>query len=143
MPNLPDWLSDDASINGAVRLLRRVPSGRLSGCRPDTSNFRVSGAVDPITGIVLGLSVTVWQTAGDLEDVLRFNEQFGVLCLNAEQVREQGLEIVRYPLVGNLNHCEVYGQLSSSKRNALRNAARWVRFPENYPEHCIELLEKF
>jgi hypothetical protein len=103
----------------------------------------VQAAVDPLTQIAHGLSMTVWQVAGDLEDVLRFNEQFGVLCVNAEDVRNQGLEIARYPLVGNLNHCEVYGQLSSSKRNALRDAARWVRFPQNYPAHCDELLEEF
>jgi hypothetical protein len=143
VPDIPDWLSDDASINGAVRLLRRVPPGRLNDCKPDTSNFKLHGAVDSLTQIAHGLSITVWETEDDLKDVLRFNEQFGVLCVNAEQVREQGLSIARYPLVGNLNHCEIYGQFSGSRRNALREAARWVKFPANYPEHCTEHLEEF
>ena len=59
--------------------------------------------------------MTVWQTADDLEDVLRFNEQFSILCFSAQDLRYRGLEIAHYPLDGNLNNCEVYGQITGSK----------------------------
>lgn len=105
------------------RLLRRVPRGRVHNGTCEGSNFRED---EPGRG----LSVTLWETDQDLADVRRFNEDFGVIAVPAEIFRDAGVRIVRVPLVGNLNHCEIFPRLSPSPQKKLRTASRWVFYPD-------------
>jgi hypothetical protein len=124
---LPEWAQDAPDIAGNVRLLRRVHSCQLqpSALAPigfDRSTFRENepGA---------GLSMTVWESDADVEDVLRFNEGMGVVAIEAHHIRRENGLIVRAPLVGNLNHCEIYPRFGKGPCGRLRDACRWVRYP--------------
>ena len=131
--DLPAWATDDPSISGGVRLLRRVPQFQVHDGKPETSVFdeREPGC---------GLSVTVWETPDDLADILRRHEAFGVICLPAAAFREHGATIVRHALVGNLNHCEIFPRLGGGARKKLRAALSWVHYPDwVLPEHRQEV----
>jgi hypothetical protein len=120
---LPGWAIDDPAIAGATRLLRRVPERMVHGGVVESSNFREDE-------IGRGLSLTIWESESDLADIRRFNESFGVVCVAANVFREAGAVIVRVPLVGNLNHLEVFPRFSSSPLKKMKLAARWVHYPD-------------
>ena len=129
MDDLPAWVVDDAEIAGPIRLLRRVPELLVHSGRIEKSVFdeRVPGC---------GLSVTIWESPSDLEDILRRHEDFSVVCLSASAFREHHVIIARAPLVGNLNHCEIFPRMTGGPQKRLRNAARWVKYADwVLPEH--------
>lgn len=115
-------MEDDPAIVGDLRLLRRVPQGRVHNGKIEDSNFdeREEGH---------GLSVTVWLSPQDLEDVLLGHEDFGVVCVKASILRAEGAIIVRVPLEGNPNHCEVFPRLAKPARRRIREQAPWVFYP--------------
>lgn len=122
MTDLPDWAVDADDIPGNVCLLRRVPLHALKGARPDSSNFRNKEDGH-------GLSVTLWTSHSDLEDIRRNHEDCGVVTIVAHDARALGLIIVRAPLEGNPNHCELFPAISKGRQNLLRNASEWVVYP--------------
>lgn len=133
MDELPAWVVDDAAIAGPIKLLRRVPKFQVHDGRFEKSVFeeRERGC---------GLSVTIWQSREDLEDIIRRHEDFGVICVRASVFRELGAVIARAPLVGNLNHCEVFPRMTGGAQKKLRNAAKWVRYAGwVLPEHRGEI----
>jgi len=110
-------------------LLRRVPRLLVHAGVVESSNFRETEAGR-------GLSVTLWESEADLADVRRFNEDLGVVWVAASIFRDAGATIVRVPLVGNLNHCELFPRFSPSPLKKMKNAARWVYYPDwVLPEH--------
>ncbi len=119
---LPDWATDDLAIQGEIRLLRRVPEFLVHDGVVESSNFRE-------TEEGRGLTVTVWAAPSDLEAVLRLEPSLGVVCITAQDIRDVGAQIVRVPLVGNLNHCEIFPRLTPSPLKKIKKAARWVHYP--------------
>ncbi len=105
-----------------MRLLRRVPEFLVHDGVIEKNNFRE-------TEEGRGLSVTLWESATDLDDVLRFEQDLGIVCVEAQSFRGVNALIVRVPLVGNLNHCEIFPRLTPGPLKRLRAAARWVRYP--------------
>ena len=84
--------------------------------------------------------MTIWQSDQDLEDIRRFNSDFGVVSVKAAIFRECGATIVRVPLVGNLNHCEIFPRFKQSAQKKIRNSLEWVFYPSwVLPEHQEEL----
>jgi hypothetical protein len=124
--DLPEWAIDADDIPDNACLLRRVPPNLLSGPRPETSNFRNKEAG-------FGLSVTLWAGDGDLADIRRGHELFGVVTIVVGDARALGLLVARSPLDGNQNHCEVFPTISKGRQNLLRNACEWVVYPEVIP----------
>lgn len=116
-----------------MRLLRRVPKWMVHDGVIEKSNFRETEGGR-------GLSVTLWESDADLADVRRGNEEFGVVCVTAADLRELNMSIVRVPLVGNLNHCELFPRLGPAAQKRLKNASAWVHYPEWVsPEHRVEV----
>src|SRR5207302_1939399 len=106
------------------RLLRRVHRCTVHDGLVDRSTFEEQEDGQ-------GLSVTLWAAPSDLDDVRRFNEDFGVICFDVAVLRAiPGIVIARAPLVGNLNHCEIYPRLAPGARKACKNNYRWVHYPE-------------
>lgn len=133
MADLPDGAEDDQQIVGKIRLLRRVPENRVHNGEIEKTNFdeREPGH---------GLSVTVWDSPTDLIDVLRGHENFGIVCVNAEAFRAVEAKIVRRPLEGNQNHCEIFPRLSPKAQRKIKLASCWVHYPEwVLPEHRDEM----
>lgn len=126
MASLPEWAVDADDIPDGACLLRRIPPHALDGVRPDSSNFRNKEAG-------FGLSVTLWESDQDVEDILRWNEECGLATIVVADIRALGLLVSRVPLVGNLNHCEIFGNIGKGKRNRLRDASLWVKYPDVVP----------
>ena len=105
-----------------MRLLRRIPELLVHDGVIEKSNFRE-------TEDGRGLSTTIWESPSDLDDILRFNPDFGVVCVPASVFRDAGAVIVRVPLVGNLNHLEIFPRFSPGPLKKMKAAARWVRYP--------------
>ena len=129
MADQPPWVVDDPAIVGQLRLLRRVPEFLVHSGAVELSVFdeREAGC---------GLSMTLWLDQGDRDDLLRSHADFGVICVTADQLREEGAIIARRPLVGNLNHCEIFPRLTGGARKRLKKAAKWVEYPTwVLPEH--------
>lgn len=120
---------DDASIPGDTKILRRVVPGRYSR----TTGLAEEGTFRRKAG-ESGLSVTLWQSAADLEITLAPHPGFGVIGLLVREVRGEQLTIAFTEEPGNPNHCELFGDLPGSKRQRLANIARWVVYPDGYPE---------
>jgi len=133
---LPDWAIDDPAIQGEMRLLRRVPALLVHSGVIEKNNFRE-------TEDGRGLSVTLWADPSDLDDVLRFEPELGVVCVSAQSLRDAGAFIVRVPLVGNLNHCEIFPRLTPGPLKRLKAAARWVRYPPWVAEEHRGNIEEF
>lgn len=136
MLDLPAWVVDDPAIDGTIRLLRRVHPMLIHSGTIEKGVFaeRESGC---------GLSVTIWESPSDLEDILRWHENFSVVCVSASAFREHGAIIARAPLVGNLNHCEIFPRMTGGQQKKLKAAARWVRYADEVlPEHR-EAVEVF
>jgi len=126
--DLPEWAIDDAEIAGERWLLRRVPQNRVQDGIPEKSNFREDEAGH-------GLSVTVWDSPQDLEDVRRDHESFAVICVPASAFRaEIDTVIARAPLEGNANHCEVFPHYGQGAQKRLRKTFRWVHRPAWLPD---------
>jgi hypothetical protein len=123
MPDVPVWAVDAPEIDGNVWLLRRIPEMLCRDGIFESSNFDERAAGE-------GLSVTLWETNADLEDVLRGHVDFGVACVPAAAFRAEGCIIARRPLVGNLNHCEIYPRISRKGLKRVKSAARWAYYPE-------------
>jgi hypothetical protein len=115
---IPDWVVDAPDILDSQCLLRRVPDHGLIEYELESSNFR-----EKEEGT--GLSVTLWEGERDMQDLLRFAPGFGVTTLVVADVRSLGLKIMRIPLVGNLNHCEVWG-IGSKTPKKLKRVHRWA-----------------
>ena len=123
MADLPTWAVDDPEICTPLRLLRRVPRFQVINGVIDSSTF-----LEKEDG--RGLSVTVWQSPCDLDDIRRLELSLGVVCVPVQPLRDAGVRIVRVPLVGNLNHCEIVPRLTPGQRKALKRAASWVHYPD-------------
>lgn len=123
MADLPQGYIDDVAIDGPIRLLRRVPEDLWRDGVIKSSSFdeREEGC---------GLSVTVWSSPNDLEDVLRGHAEFGVICVTAAAFRFECALIARVPLEGNPNHCEVFPRMGKKARRRLRDASIWVHYGE-------------
>lgn len=89
----------------------------------------------------MGTSVTLWESDQDLDNVLRGWEHFGVVVVTMEECRNAGLGIVRTPLPDNPNHCELFGPRAAGRRRALSKGARWVKYPDDYPDELRGPLE--
>lgn len=136
MTNLPDWAVDDSAIAHPLRLLRRIPPFQVNAGVIDTSTF-----LEKEDG--RGLSVTVWRAPSDLDDIRRLEPTMGVVCVPAQLLRTMGVQIVPVPLVGNLNHCEIFPRLTQSQRRALKAEAAWVHYPEWVAEAHRGQVEPF
>lgn len=120
---------DDASITDETEVLRRVPPGEFKrNGLPNSNNFDLDGNGG-------GTSVVLWlDQEDDLHSVQAGHEEYGVVATAVGAWREHGLKIVRNPLPGNPNHCEIWGSRSTSAKRRLAKAARWVCYPADYPE---------
>ncbi|MFO6447830.1 hypothetical protein ACLBKU_11850 [Erythrobacter sp. NE805] len=129
MLELPGWAKDDPLIAGPIRLLRRVHPMLVHQGQIEKNVFD-----DKEPG--WGLSVTVWESPADLEDVMRDHEDFSVVCVTAADFRDHGVVIARRPLVGNLNHCEIFPRLTNSQKKKLKSVHKWVYYADSVlPEH--------
>lgn len=124
MAELPEHLEDDPTITGELRLLRRIPVWAIVNGQPDRSNFQHKASEET------GWSCTIWESEEDLENIMAGHADFGVVRIDAEAIREFGLQIARVPLDGNPNHCEVFGPMTSkSQAGKLRDQCEWVIQP--------------
>lgn len=137
MVGLPNWVIDDPLIAAPYRLLRRVHRCTVHDGLADRSTFEEQEEGQ-------GLSVTLWSAPSDLDDVRRFNEDFGVICFDVALIRGiAGSIICRVSLVGNLNHCEIYPRLTPSSRKACKRNYRWVHYPDWVEAEHRGLVETF
>jgi hypothetical protein len=127
---------DDPSIFNHEWCLRRVhhsfvkPSGE-----PDSSVFK-----DDRLGI--GTSITLVRGPADLQIVISGYDGSGVVAVQIEAFRKEGLGVAFTYEAGNPNHCEVFGQRGGGVLKRLRAQARWVVYPPDYPEALkTELFE--
>jgi hypothetical protein len=120
---LPGGAVDDPEIAGERWLLRRVPKILVHDGVPESSNFREDEEGH-------GLSVTLWDSAQDLFDIQRDHDDFGVIAVPASVFRDAEAVIVRSPLEGNENHCEIFPRLTSGQQRRCKKAVRWVYYPE-------------
>lgn len=129
MATVQEQHPDDPSIAGTSKILRRVVPGRFSRTTglPDKGVFRRRPGD-------LGLSVTLWLSNDDLEVTIAPHPGFGVIALLVAQIREEQLRIAYTEEPGNPNHCELFGDLPGSKQQRFANMARWVVYPDDYPE---------
>lgn len=129
MATVQDQPPDDPTISGDAKILRRVVPGRFSRRtgQPEDNTFRRK-PTEP------GLSVTLWLSADDLANTLGPHPGFGVVALFVAEARAEHLRIAFTEEPGNPNHCELFGDLPGSKRQRLANLARWVVYPDGYPE---------
>lgn len=135
MDGLPDWAVDDAEVAGSIRLLRRVHPMLIHSGKIEKGVF-----ADREAGC--GLSVTIWESPSDLDDIIRRHEDFCVVCVPASAFREFGVVIARHPLVGNLNHCEIFPALTGGQQKRLRAASQFVRYADDVPaEYRAQLVE--
>jgi hypothetical protein len=138
-----DWINpstDDPLIVGQLRLLRRVPTSKIKAelAEADSDNFRHANDQDT------GWSCTIWDNPSDLDDILRFHNGYCVVRIYAEDLRNEGLTITRRPLVGNLNHCEVFGDMTKQKKaRRLRKLAPWVHWPSSIVTTAAFDIEEF
>lgn len=128
---------DDPSVGDDAKLLRRLHPDWIREGRAEGSAFKADATPDAI-----GTSVTLWQSDQDQENVLRGWEHFGLVVVTMGECRAAGLGIVRTPLPDNPNHCELFGPSAKKPRRRLSKAARWVKYPDSYPEELWEPLEK-
>jgi hypothetical protein len=126
MSDLPGWAVDAADIPDTACVVRRVPLNQTEDYLPNTGNFRQRDE-----DASSGLSVTYWQSDADLDDLARPEPTFGIISIVVADIRSCGLIVVRTPLVGNLNHCEIFGNISKSMRKKLKQASLWVCPPQN------------
>jgi hypothetical protein len=129
LDDLPAWVVDAPEIAGPIRLLRRVPEMLVHSGRIEKSVFdeRAPGC---------GLSVTIWESPRDLDDILRGHENFGVVSVPASAFREHNVIIARAPLDGNPNHCEIFPRLTGGQQKKLRAVTKWVKYGDwVLPEH--------
>lgn len=133
MDEFPEWAVDAADIPDTACVLRRVPPSQIENYLPTTQNFRERDS-EPTTG----LSVTYWQSDIDLQDVIRIKPDFGVVSIVVADIRSRGLILARVALVGNLNHCEIFGNITPSMRKQFKLASRWVRPPSTLDPALFE-----
>lgn len=76
----------------------------------------------------------MWLSESDLAAVQAPKPEFGVAGITAGQARASGFWIQKTFEQGNPNHCELGGQVSNGKREKISKSARWVRYPEGYPD---------
>lgn len=126
MSDLPEWAVDAADIPDTACVVRRVPVIQIADCLPNSANFRQRDE-----DASSGLSVTYWLSDADLDDVARPEPKFGIISIVVADIRTCGLILVRTPLVGNLNHCEIFGNITPSIRKKLKRASLWVRLPQD------------
>lgn len=136
MADLPDWATDDPQIAAPLRLLRRVHRCQVHDGRFDSSCFLENEKEQ-------GLSVTLWESLADLDDIRRFHEDFGIICFDVAVARQPDVVIMRAALVGNLNHCEVYPKLPPRLRKACKRNGRWVHYPEWVADEHRRPVEQF
>jgi len=130
-------LADDLSISDGEMVLRRVHPDLVKPetGQPDRSVFKN----DPGG---LGTSVTLWRSPSDLRLIIGGREKIGVVAITVGEARAQGLRINFTNEDGNPNHCEIFGPRSKGKLGQLRACARWVVYPEGYPnEHRGQLFD--
>lgn len=82
----------------------------------------------------MGLSVTLWLSEEDLEITLAPHPGFGVIGLLVAEIRAEQLRVAFTEEPGNPNHCELFGEMPGSKRQRLANIARWIVYPDGYPD---------
>jgi hypothetical protein len=139
MADLPPGAADDLTITSEARLLRRVPSHQVDKGRPDSRNFNHPAAEQT------GWSCTLWESDQDFTDLMSGHENFGCVRISADDLRQEGLQIIRVPLPGNPNHCEVFGAMTSkAQARKLRERAVWVKYPSGVDQDIsvnVETLE--
>jgi hypothetical protein len=125
-------VADDPEISGEWYALRRVHPNfvKQNTGEPDSSVFK-----DDAGGV--GTSVTLWRSAADLENVTRDYEAFGVVAVRVQAFRDEQLGIMFTFEDGNPNHCEVFGPRTSGKQKRIRGQARWVKYPQGYPDEFV------
>ena len=123
---IPDWVVDSPDILNHHCLLRRVPDHALSGGQPDSSNFR-----EKEEGT--GLSVSLWLTPDNLDAIIGDYPGWGVTTLVVEDVRKLGLRVMRAPIPGDPNHCEIWG-IGSKTPKKLKRVHMWARYNDCIPE---------
>ena len=116
---------DDASIKDEALLLRRVPPAQwvYDENRPVNGTFRADRDADQ-------LSMTLYETQQDVDNILRPHPTFGLVALRAKDLRAAELTITRTPENGDPNHCDVNGKPSTAKRKKLALEAIVVRAPD-------------
>lgn len=138
MSDLPEWAVDAADIPDTACVLRRVPVNQIENYLPNSANFRQRDE-----DASSGLSVTYWQCDADLDDVARPKPIFGIISIVVADIRACGLIVARTPLVGNLNHCELFGNITQSVRKKLKRASRWVRPPQDFDAEQFVPLDSY
>lgn len=123
---IPEWVVDAPDILDHHCLLRRIPDYLLDGPDPDSSNFR-----EKEEGT--GLSVSVWASPADLENLLAEHPEWGVTTLVVSDVRKLDLKIMRAPLVEDPNHCEIWG-IGSKTPKKLKRVHKWARYNACIPQ---------
>ncbi|MBY0583118.1 MAG: hypothetical protein K2P68_09420 [Sphingomonas sp.] len=120
---------DDPSIGGDEFVLRRVHPDLAKTGKPESSIFK-----DDPGGI--GTSVTLWRSADDLAIVTAGRAHVGVVAVTVAELRAEGLGLMFTFEEGNPNHCEVFGPRTKRKMRTLREQARWVRYPDPFPDQA-------
>jgi hypothetical protein len=117
---------DDSTIADDAIFLRRIKWYVDTDGRMESSNFDAKRNNN-------GLSITLWASPGAYDAILIGHMEFGLACLTARDLRDEGFIIIRTPENDNPWHCDAEGAPSKNTEKRLRNKAKWVRFPLGYP----------
>ncbi len=116
---------NDRTIDSGLRVLRRIPPGKITKdlaggpSRPQSGNFEnhPDGS---------GTSVDIWEAQRVPTDLLQDGlEAFGVVSLSIEDIRQLDLGVIRWPLDGNPHHAHLQGRKTGGKRKRLAKLANW------------------
>ena len=126
MPKAPrqDRIPDDAKI------LRRIPPGRVAKATPDqrpqSDNFKTrQGEV--------GVSVNVWETDEALQRIREGHEEYGVVWISVEELRQLGLDVffaVDPNDPDNQFHAEIRGASTKGVLKQLAVGSTWIKRPD-------------
>jgi hypothetical protein len=125
-------LQDDASIQNAEHLLRRIPKYHIipdarCGSRISSAAFDDHPSGSPMS---VCLESVVWSSGREPRDVLAGHGGFSLAAITAGLARECGQAVLRDPLPDEPAHALVAGKKTRSVRRKMATGAEWVVPPE-------------
>jgi hypothetical protein len=117
---------DDPTIADDALFLRRIKWYVPADGRMESSNFDAKRNNN-------GLSITLWECSDSYDAILIGHMAFGLACLTARDLRDEGFIIIRTPENYNPWHCDAEGNPGKNTHKKLQNKAQWVKFPSGYP----------
>ena len=123
---------DDLTITAETRILRRIPPGRSwVQLDPESGDFQPTSGNFDNHDSGTGTSVDIWEGDRTPENMLTDEHRgFGVVSLTVEEIRCQGLGVIRWPEPDNPFHALLQGPKPGKVKKSLKRSARWEIQPQ-------------